>query len=220
MDSINQRNTDQTLLQQSGNVPLRMDFMNIFTFLMFYSPIILVVFVLSISFIAQNMKGMIYLGFLIFICFLRGIFIKNTNTKETTEYKSPNALCNMVQYTRYGNAGFSIFVISFTLMYLCMPMFLNGSINYTIFAFITSYLIADIAIRYSKKCFTNLYLVFTNILAGAVLGLTIPTIFYSIPTGANYMFFNEMSVNKDVCSMPKKQKFVCKTYRNGELINA
>ena len=33
-----------------------------------------------------------------------------------------------------------------------------------------------------------------------------------------YLFFNELSSNKDVCSMPSKQTFKCSVYKNGELL--
>ena len=183
----------QQPLQQDllGNIPMRMDVMNLITILMFYSPIIIAVFILSISFVSQNFKGLIYLGFLIFVSLIRGFVIYSTKTeKSPPEYKSPNAICNMIQYSRYGNAGFSIFVIAFTLLYVCMPMFLNNSINYAIFGGLMAYLIADIAIRYSKKCIMSASNIFFNIVAGASLGAFIPFIFYA-SGGANLMFFNE-----------------------------
>jgi len=209
-------------LSNGGNTPLKIDLMNIVTFLMFYSPIIIVVFVLSISFISQNFKGLIYLAFLIFLSFMRGYVIFSTYTEKNsanTQYKSTNEICNMVQYSKYGNAGFSIFVISFTLMYLCTPMFINNSINYSLLGGLLTYLIADIAIRYVKKCVVSVSNIFFNIIGGACLGAFIPWLFYS-SGGGNLMFFNEINNNKDVCSLPKKQKFVCKTYRNGELISS
>ena len=54
----------QQPLQQDllGNIPMRMDVMNLITILMFYSPIIIAVFILSISFVSQNFKGLIYLA--------------------------------------------------------------------------------------------------------------------------------------------------------------
>ena len=206
----------------NGNSPLKIELMNIVTFLMFYSPIIISVFVLSISFISQNFKGLIYLAFLIFLSLIRSFVIFSTyNEKNSanTQYKSPNDICNMIQYSKYGNAGFSIFVTSFTFMYLCMPMFMNNNINFSLFGGLLAYLIADIAIRYSKKCIVSVSNIIFNIIGGASLGAFIPWLFYT-SGGANFMFFNEINGNKDVCSMPQKQKFVCKTYRNGELISS
>jgi hypothetical protein len=34
-----------------------------------------------------------------------------------------------------------------------------------------------------------------------------------------YLFFNEVSSNKEMCSQPKKQTFKCSLYKNGELIS-
>ena len=35
---------------------------------------------------------------------------------------------------------------------------------------------------------------------------------------SKYLFFNEVSSDKEMCSMPTKQKFKCAVYKNGELI--
>ena len=44
---------------------------NIVVFLSFYSPIILAISVLGMSFVFQNFKGFIYLGFLLGCCVVR-----------------------------------------------------------------------------------------------------------------------------------------------------
>jgi hypothetical protein len=198
--------------------PLMLDQpMNIIVFLMFYSPIIIVVFVLSMSFLFKNFKGLIYLAFLIFLAFLRSQIISFTLGKDNKEVRSSVPICRMTQYSQYGNAGFSIFVISFTLMYLCFPMFINGDINYMVFGGLLAYLIMDIAIRNTYKCITSLKNIFFNVITGACIGSFIPFLFYSMG-GSGFMFFNEMSSNKEVCSMPKKQTFKCNVYKNGELV--
>jgi len=167
----------------------------------------------------QNFKGFIYLGFLILFSFLRSQIIFWMKKIDDVEYVSPNAICNMVQYSKYGNAGFSIFVIAFTFFYICMPMFLNNDINYLVFGGLLTYLIADIAIRYSKKCLHSPIHIIFNIIAGGSLGVLVPYIFYALG-GSKFMFFNEISSNKEVCSMPKKQTFKCAVYKNGELVGS
>jgi hypothetical protein len=34
-----------------------------------------------------------------------------------------------------------------------------------------------------------------------------------------YLFFNEVSSNKDICYQPSEQTFKCSLYKNGELIS-
>ena len=37
---------------------------------------------------------------------------------------------------------------------------------------------------------------------------------------SKYLFFNEVSSNKEMCSQPNKQTFKCSVYKNGELIGS
>jgi general stress protein 26 len=83
------------------------------------------------------------------------------------------------------------------------------------------YIFLDIGIKMYEGCisFSNgAAAVLVDLLAGMSLGVLVTTIMYI--TGNNkYMFFNETSSNKEICSMPKKQSFKCAVYKNGELVN-
>jgi hypothetical protein len=182
----------------------------------FYSPIIVALGVLSMSFIFQNFKGFIYLGFLLGISVLREFLLMIFGAKP--ELKT-NRVCNMAQYSKYGNSGFSAFVLSFTVLYICLPMFLNGDVNYWIFGGLLAYLLVDIGMRYAKTCITTYSDILLNVATGAFAGATIPAMLY-IGGSSKYLFFNEISSNKEICSMPKKQQFKCSIYKNGELIAA
>jgi hypothetical protein len=54
---------------------------------------------------------------------------------------------------------------------------------------------------------------------GAISGIVIITLLYA-GGSSNYLFFNEISSNKEVCTMPKKQTFKCSVYKNGELVGS
>jgi hypothetical protein len=56
-----------------------------------------------------------------------------------------------------------------------------------------------------------------NVLLGLALSAFIVSLMYSGGSG-KYLFFNEVSSDKETCSMPTKQKFKCAVYKNGELI--
>ena len=212
---------NMNLPDATANIPLLIfQPMNLIIFLVFYSPIIIALGILSISIAYNNFSGLIYVGFLLAATILREfilIFGIGVQPKE-----SNRNLCNMIQYSMFKdfqNAGYSIFAITFTLFYLCTPMFLNKDINYLVLSILIFYLLLDFSIRYSKQCITSAVAILGNILSGAVLGLTIPILFYS--TGASkYMIFNEISSSKEVCSMPKKQQFKCSVYKNGQLVGS
>jgi hypothetical protein len=189
---------------------------NLILLIVFYSPIILALGVFSMSFIFQNFKGFIYLGFLLGVSVLREFLLMLFGAKQEL---STNRVCNMAQYSKYGNTGFSVFILSFTVLYICLPMFLNDDVNYWIFGGLLTYLLVDIFIKYTKQCITTYTDILLNLTTGSFAGALITAMMY-IGGSSKYLFFNEISSNKEICSMPKKQQFKCNVYKNGELIAA
>jgi hypothetical protein len=168
----------------------------------------------SISFIFQNFKGLIFLGFLIGISVVRN-FIYMLNGSTVTQ--NDKTICTSIQYSKYGNSTFSSFVFAFTIMYLSIPMFSNGSVNYWIFSGLLVYFFLDMFIKTYKGCVIQMGELFLNVLTGAASSALIVILMYS-GNSSKYLFFNETQSNKDVCSMPKNQTFKCNVYKNGELI--
>jgi hypothetical protein len=189
--------------------------MNIVVFLSFFSPIILAVGFTSMSFIFQNFKGLIYLGFLLGCCFLRSYVYMISGANPIVNDKT---ICTSVQYSKYGNPTFSAFVFAFTLMYVFYPMFANGTINFWIFTLLMSYFMIDIFIKLYKKCVIKISDLFLNILLGATSAALIVTLMYAGGSG-KYLFFNEMSSDKQVCYKPSNQTFKCSLYKDGTLVS-
>jgi len=195
---------------------------NIVIFLCFFSPIIIAVGMVSSSFIFQNFKGFIFLGYLIGCSVVRRYIYSLSGADYT---KNDNTICSSIQYTDYGNSTYSSFVFAFTIMYLFLPMFINGGVNFWIVSALLSYFFVDMTIKIYKKCVVKMLDLFLNILLGVVSAATIVTLMY-IGGSVNYLFYNEtigISVNgsstTEVCSMPSKQTFKCKVYKNGELVS-
>jgi hypothetical protein len=198
-----------------GNSPLLIyQPFSFIVFLSFYSPIILAIVMISLSFIFQNFKGFIFLGFLIGISVLRN-FVYLLNGSIITQ--NDNTICTAIQYSKYGNSTFSAFVFAFTIMYLSIPMFSNGSVNYWVFSGLLVYFFADTFIKIYKGCIIKMSELFLNILTGLASSALIITLMYA-GGSSKYLFFNETQSNKEVCSMPKNQTFKCNVYKNGELI--
>jgi len=187
---------------------------NFIVFLSFYSPIVLAVVMIALSFIFQNFKGFIFLGFLLGVSVLRN-FIYMLNGSMPTQ--NDKTICTSIQYSKYGNSTFSAFVFAFTIMYLSIPMFSNGSVNYWIFSGVIVYFFSDMFIKTYKGCVIKISELFLNVLAGLASSALIVTLMYS-GGSSKYLFFNETQSNKDVCTMPKNQTFKCNVYKNGELI--
>jgi len=187
---------------------------NLITLMILLSPIIMAFSITSMSVVFQNFKGFIYLAFLIASVLARELIIYSSNTPV---FIPKNSICNKVTYSPLGNSSFSLFVISFSIFYLCWPMFLNKSINYWLLSGLLLYLLVDLGYRNTQKCFSGFKSIFVNILGGFTFAtlIVIPMFYYG---GKTSLFFNEVSSDKETCSMPTKQKFKCAVYKNGELI--
>jgi len=187
---------------------------NIFIFFSFYSPIILSSLVVLTSVISQNTKGLIYLGFLIASVGIRSaIYWAGQGFLTGNNYQGSNIFCNSIKYTNYGNPTFSAFVFSFTIAYLCIPMFMGkDTANIAIFVVLLLYALLDISTKSFKGCID--YKTMTMyLLADVIGGFSIATaiVIAFITTGsAKWMFFNEVSNGQDVCYKPSKQTFKCK----------
>jgi hypothetical protein len=189
---------------------------NIVVFFSFYSPIILAAGVTSMSVIFKNFKGFIYLGFLIGCCIIRNFVYMFSGSKPLVNDRT---ICTAIEYSKYGNPTFSSFVFAFTLTYLSLPMFSNGAPNFWIFSSILVYFLIDMFIKVYKKCTLSTGDLFLNVLLGAASAASIITMMYAGGSGS-YLFFNEISSNKDVCYQPSKQTFKCNVFKNGELIGS
>ena len=187
---------------------------NILDYILKFSPVILVFSIFFMSFIFQNFKGFIYLGFLIASVLAREALIYSSSSPV---FIPKNEICNNVTFSPLGGTTFSLFVITFSIFYLCWPMFLNKSMNYWLLSGLLLYLLLDLGVRSSLKCFSGFKSIFVNMLGGFSLAtlIVIPMFYFG---GNTYLFFNELSSDKETCSMPTKQKFKCAVYKNGELI--
>ncbi len=184
-------------------------------YFVFFSPIIVATGITSLSFVFQNFKGLIYLGFLLAACVARSYAYFVSGAEPS---RLDGTVCNAVQYTRYGNPAFSTFVSAFTLTYLAYPMFANDAVNYWVFSTILVYALLDVALKWSHACYTDTTDLAMNAFGGGVAGLTFVLAMYAGGSG-QYLFFNEVASDKEVCYRPTNQTFKCQMYRNGELIH-
>jgi hypothetical protein len=189
---------------------------NIIIWLAFFSPIILSIVMLSLSFVFQNFKGFIFLGYLLGTCLVRNyVYVLS----GSLPLKPDNTICTSIQYSKYGNPTFSSFVFAFTIMYISMPMFLNGEVNFWIFGGLLGYFFLDMFIKMYKKCVIKTSDLFLNVLLGLASSALIVTLMYA-GGSSKFLFFNETSSTKEVCSVAKNQNFKCSLYSGGELISS
>jgi hypothetical protein len=213
MDNSINMNYNQKTSGGKSSLLMYQPFNNI-VFVTLYSPIIIVCIMVTLSFVFQTPKGFIFIGFLTAVAVLRDfIYMLNGANRN----RSDGTYCTSVNYSFYGNPTFSAFVFAFTIMYLSIPMFSNGIVNYWIFSGLIFYFFLDIFIKSYKKCIINPGYLFLNVLLGAASSALIVTLMYFGGSG-KYLFFNEIQSSKQMCNMPKNQTFKCHVYKNGELI--
>ena len=192
--------------------------LNIFNSLSFYSPLIVLTSVFVFSMFTSSIAkfGWYLLWFFIVSC------IRYFMYKAVPNPTPVPAICDTfipVDYT------YSTYVLTFTMVYFIMPMILVSkqnkinAMNYGILGFFISYIALDMFVKMSLKCIPTFFsaVVIGNMLGGVFCGVVAVLVMYS-STLKNYLFINEVNSNKEVCSMPSKQQFKCKLYKNGELV--
>ena len=203
------------IMKTSGDTPLILfQPFNIVVFLSFYSPIILAISVIGMSFVFQNFKGFIYLGFLLGCCVVREYIYKMSGSNPIINDRT---ICTSIQYSKYGNPTFSAFVFAFTIMYLCLPMFTNDAVNFWVFTVMLIYFFLDMFIKMYKGCIVKMGDLFLNVLLGLSSSALLVSLMYA-GGSSKYLFFNEISSNKEMCSQPKKQTFKCQVFKDGTLV--
>lgn len=182
-----------------------------------FSPILIATCITSLSFVFQNFKGLIYLAYLVAVCVLRS-FCYSMSNADMDNASNSKPHCNKMQYSTYSNSTFSAFVFAFTIMYLSYPMFSNGTVNYWVFISLLIYFFIDVFIKMSYHCIVKISDLVLNVLMGAASSALIITLMYA-GGSSNFLFFNELSSNREMCSQPSKQTFKCSVYHNGELVS-
>ena len=189
-----------------------------------YSPIIICISILVFSiFTSVIEKALFFFLWIFVITFIRIIIFKGFPNIISTPV---NQACNLTNIFINNDVGYSIFILSFTMMYIIMPMILASSqnqiniINYGIIAFFIVYICLDLFIKKRQQCYDNILtsVVIGNLISGVFLGCLIAGVIMYGTLLKNYLYINDMNSNKEVCSMASKQQFKCKVYKNGVLI--
>jgi len=178
------------------------------------SPIIIAIIFTSFSFIFQNWSGAIYLGYLIAAVVIR-FFIINANGIWNGTYNIRDPSPDKVICEKKGiSAGFSTFVFMFTFWYAFIPMFIFNDINIPLLITFILYFIFDLIYKFSdgdvySGCTNFNTLIGANFFGGGILGAALCTSMMAGGSG-KFLFFNEISTSKEMCSVKKEQAFKCK----------
>jgi hypothetical protein len=201
-----------------------MSFMNFLNSLSFYSPIIICVGIVFFSILTSSMVK----AFALFVCLFIVTCIRILAFKFigiSNDVISDKCLSAMSQYIPK-DVTYSTYLLSFTMMYFIVPMFMISiqknvnMMNYNVLAFFIGYIVLDILVKNSLECIPGIFSrpVIGNILGGVFLGGVIAGLIMYGSNLKSYLYINEINTNKEVCSMPSKQQFKCRVFKDGTLI--
>jgi len=186
---------------------------------------IIAVFMVMFSIMTSSYsKGLIYFMWVILILFFRILILYG---------KIPNpqlpTICQtgLTQLWIPQDVTFSTFFLTFTMVYLLLPIVLLSkqnkinAVNYGVFAFFSAYILFDLFIKSSLSCISSLFTtqVIGDFFAGLGLGASIVIIMYGSFLKP-YLYTNEINPDKQITSTASKQQFRCNVFKNGTLVGS
>ena len=202
----------------------------LFKSLSLYLPLILLSSLLIFSIMSGTLqKFLFYVVTILLIIMLRLIVYKGTKSQPNTDKLPLPAECSIGLINKFipEDVLFGTYLLSYTLFYFLTPMILltidSGvdSINYIIVLFFICYMFLDLVMKKQMNCNRNVTGVgiVGNFFSGTLLGAGISALLYTSSV-RNLLYVGEVNSENEVCSMPSKQKFKCRVYKNGELVGS
>ena len=192
---------------------------NILKYFSMVSPFLIAFFMVMISVFNSNFKGFIYLGGLAILLLITTMF-QNVIKYNPMEHGHVSRICKVFSFPNpiglYSIPQFSSALYSYTFIYLFAPMISNGMFNFPLILCILTFLVIDSVIKVNGNCTNPL-----GVLFGIIMGIVWGALFFTILnaySNADYLFYSDYLSDKVACSMPEKQKFKCRVYKNGELL--
>ena len=198
--------------------------LNIVTFLYLFfrlAPFILVSFFSLSSLFNQDFKGLVYLIGLIFTCFT-SIMIGNAIPNDwLLKFTENNEICNMITVGNNSNAlnipiGQTILGYTFFYLLYAIIKYKSSKHNIPTLVFFPLIILLDAFWNITNRCYSLpqiLVALGLGIGFGLLWGLLIDKTKIS-----SLQYFNKIS-GKEICSVPSKQTFQCKVYKNGKLLS-
>jgi len=181
-------------------------------------PFMITFFMLMLSLMNQNVKGIVFIAGALLASFLN-LFLRNALQSPN----DPNAsmTCSLIDIpylNRYNSPSSNSVYIAFTFAYLFLPMNYNSQMNYAIISALLILFAIDASAKIMNKC-TTVGGVVIGALVGFILGSLWYTIFHMVGSD-NLLYFEETQSNATRCEMPTKQTFKCSVYKNGVLVSS
>lgn len=199
-------------------MPIDLTFSNIAQLIAILTPILIAFFMLMLSAMNQNFKGLVFIAGAILALLIN---IPVMTSIGSNKFDNESFTCNIIDIpllTKYNNPSSSSVFIAFTFAYLLLPMANNKHMNYPIIISLLLLFALDGTSRVANRCTPVL-----GVILGGLFGFIMGGAWYLVfkITGANeLLYFNEMDSNAVRCDRPSKQTFKCSVYKNGQLVSS
>ncbi len=190
-------------------------FTNLFRLTAALSPLLVGFFMIMLSVLNQNLKGIVYLAGAL-LAMTINIPIQNLVRSQPLNPDNQPLTCQLISpsfLSTYNSPSMSSLFLAFTFAYLLMPMRFNNQMNYGVVSVLMLLIILDGSVRVQIGCVPV-----SGVLLGCVLGFIFGLLWYSVLAEAgatNLLYYNEMESDAVRCSRPSKQTFKCKVYKKG-----
>ena len=210
--------TLKTNIQTSNFKPYNLNIKhptNILLIFSFFSPFIVIFFFTFMGMYFSPLTGIIFLVTIIITIFMRMLLYNNFPSLSDNELT-----CNLINYSGVGSGDIylSLWVFSFTLFYILVPLISNNGIQTSLMTFLVLFVVlfvGDIAIKFGNNCyskgkkFVNIFLnILFGICIGGILGLFISLGYSMVDTLKPHLFFSKKSSN-ETCKQVNDTKFQC-----------
>lgn len=198
---------------------LNLNFTDIARYLLSLSPLFITSFLIVASILNQNVKGLVYLGGILIVAILTVGFKRIFKLRPPAGYVADSCqVFNLPELvTEFSAPDFNSMFLSFTTMYLVMPMAHHAApLNALMIIMLSIFVIGNGITRVTQGCNNILDVVIGNIL-GAGLGVGYFYAFWAT-NNRKLLFTDDVASNNVTCNRPSKQTFKCAVYKNGQLI--
>lgn len=191
---------------------------NLFNVMCFLSPLIVILFFIILGIINSNWSGLLYLVAILISVLFRFFIYKMNFLLGNNKFGIGNN-CHLINYTSIGSGDifFSMWVYSFTLLYIIIPLIKNNQnkIVYTIVGLFGFFIVGDIILKFLDKCYTNnnkwfvIFQVSINILIGGLFGLSFGLLFSITDYLKDNLFFLSNKNTSETCKVVDETEFQC-----------
>ena len=147
---------------------------NIFELFSVVSPLLVVFFIVMLSFFNQDIKGFIYLAGILVSTALSYLM---AHTIQHEKDENHTILCTILDIDGYSTPLLSNVIITFTITYLLLPMRFNNNMNYPVLLALLCLFATDAYPKVVNKCTRMEGSLFSGLIGG-VIGILWFGLFY------------------------------------------